>query len=112
MDWGSRLIEAGKRPENSVYREWIELHGPDVLGDLVAWMSEYLDGASLPDRSRTETIFRTALRYEYLFWEAAYNGESWPGEGLGARGWGLGDREKGAGVRCWGLGKNGRRARE
>ena len=48
LDWGTRLIEAGKRPENPVYREWIELHGPDVLGGLVAWMSEYLDGRLAP----------------------------------------------------------------
>jgi len=27
-----RLINAGKRPENPVYREWSELHGHTVLG--------------------------------------------------------------------------------
>ena len=32
LDWGTRLIESGKRPQNPVYREWIEIHGPDVLG--------------------------------------------------------------------------------
>ena len=33
-------------------------------------------GARLPGIDR---LFLTALRYEYLFWEAAYCGESWPG---------------------------------
>ena len=80
LDWGTRLIESGKRPQNPVYREWIEIHGPDVLGELVAWMGDYLDRADLRGRrERAERIFLTALRYEYLFWEAAYHCESWPG---------------------------------
>ncbi len=80
LDWGTRLLEAGKRPDNPVYREWIELHGPAVLGDLVSWIGEYLDRADLAHRhTRMEQIFLTALRYEYLFWEAAYHGHpGWP----------------------------------
>ncbi len=79
LDWGTRLLEAGKKPNNPVYREWIELHGPAVLGELVARIREHLDGAHLTNgRDRTESIFVTALRYEYLFWETAYRGESWP----------------------------------
>jgi thiaminase/transcriptional activator TenA len=82
LDWGTRLLEAGKRPDHPVYREWIELHGPAVLGDLVGWIGEHLDHAGLEhSRARLEQIFRTALRYEYLFWEAAYHGHSgWPDE--------------------------------
>lgn len=80
LDWGTRLLEAGKQPGNPVYREWIELHGPAVLGDLVGWIGEHLDHAGLSHRrARLEQIFRTALRYEYLFWEAAYHGHpGWP----------------------------------
>ena len=78
LDWGTRLIEEGKSPDNPIYREWISLHGPDVLGNLVAWMSGHLDGADLASRQdRIETLFLTALRYEYMFWEAAYRGEKW-----------------------------------
>ena len=78
LDWGTRLIEESKRPDNPIYREWIGLHGPDVLGDLVAWMSDHLDHADPKSRQvRIETLFVTALRYEYMFWEAAYHGEKW-----------------------------------
>jgi thiaminase/transcriptional activator TenA len=82
LDWGTRLLEAGKRPDHPVYREWIELHGPAVLGDLVGWIGEHLDHEDLEHRrARLEQIFRTALRYEYLFWEAAYHGHTgWPDE--------------------------------
>lgn len=79
LDWATRLIEADKRPGNPVYQEWIDIHGPDVLGELVGWMGSHLDAAVVGDRrSRIEGIFTTALRYEYLFWEAAYRGERWP----------------------------------
>ena len=38
LDWGARLMEEKAKPANSVYREWIDLHGPEVLGDLVSWL--------------------------------------------------------------------------
>ena len=80
LDWGARLLKEGKRPSNPIYREWIDLHGPDALGGFVGWCEEYLNGADISGarRTRIERVFHTALRYEYLFWEAAYNGDSWP----------------------------------
>ena len=79
LDWGTRLLETGKRPANPIYREWIDLHGPAVLGDFVAWCERFLDSADLGTRKPSvERAFHTALRYEYLFWEAAYNGDAWP----------------------------------
>lgn len=78
LDWGTRLIEQGKRPGNPIFQEWIDIHSPAVLGDFVGWLRDYLDAAELGDR--IEAIFLTALRYEYLMWEAAYSGERWPDE--------------------------------
>ena len=83
LDWGTRLIEQGKQPKNPIYRQWIELHGPAVLGDFVAWCESYIDAAEQSGRlgalrPRVERAFHTALRYEYLFWEAAYSGDGWP----------------------------------
>ena len=80
LDWATRLIEKGKEPANPIYREWISIHGPKVLGDLVKWIGLRLDGAKLANPARVESVFATALRYEYLFWEAAYKGERWPDE--------------------------------
>ena len=80
LDWGTRLLNEGKRPENPIYREWIELHGPDYLGDFVSWCEGIVNSADDGGerRARIERAFHTALRYEYLFWEAAYSGDSWP----------------------------------
>ena len=79
LDWATRMIEAGKSPANPVYREWLDIHGPEVLGGLVDWLAGSLDLADTAEfRPRAEKTFLTALRYEYLFWEAAYSGEAWP----------------------------------
>jgi thiaminase/transcriptional activator TenA len=85
LDWGTRLLEAGKRPSNAVYREWIDIHSPQVLGAFVAWLGQHLDRAELGShRPRVDRIFHTALRYEYLFWEAAYHGNAhWPDQRMG-----------------------------
>ena len=86
LDWGTRLLQAGKQPAQPIYREWIELHGPAVLGNFVSWIAAHLDQADLAHRrARLERIFHTALRYEYLFWESAYHGHAgWPDEALEA----------------------------
>jgi thiaminase/transcriptional activator TenA len=80
LDWGTRLLTAGQRPDHPLYQEWIDIHGPEVLGTFVDWLGEVLDHAPLESQHPCiERIFLTALRYEYLFWEAAYHGTShWP----------------------------------
>jgi len=85
LDWGTRLLEAGKRQSNPVYREWIDIHGPQVLGAFVAWLGQHLDSVELGNyRPRIARIFHTTLRYEYLFWEAAYHGSAhWPDQNAG-----------------------------
>ena len=80
LDWGTRLLEEGKRPDNRIYREWIDIHGPQVLGEFVGWLGNHLDETAAVRLPRIERVFHTALRYEYLFWEAAYRGEYWPDE--------------------------------
>ena len=77
LDWGTRLIGEGATPGNSVYREWIDLHSPAVLGDLVEWLGNYLNERSQIEYSRASYLFVTALRYEVLFWESAYAADRW-----------------------------------
>lgn len=80
LDWGTRLVAAGKRPGHALYQEWIDLHSPPVLGAFVGWLEQYLDRVEpSPPRARIEALFHTALRYEYLFWEEAYgHATRWP----------------------------------
>ena len=78
-DWATRLDKAGKKPPQKIYREWIDIHAAQELGDFVAALRSRVDGAiSIAARPRIDEVFRSALRYEYLFWEMAYHGEAWP----------------------------------
>lgn len=79
LDWATRLLEAGRRPESpKIYAEWIDIHGPEVLGDLVNWLAGFINSADIGNRrAEIERIFRTTLRYEYRFWQSAYHGEDW-----------------------------------
>ena len=80
LDWATRLLEAGRRPESpKIYAEWIDIHGPAVLGELVSlagWIHRQR-GYVGSRRAEIERIFRTTLRYEYRFWQSAYHGEDW-----------------------------------
>ena len=78
LDWGKKLASEGKRPQNKYYQAWIDIHACKELDDFVTWMRGVLDAATVPDVARLKEIFLTTLRYEYLFWEMAYTGESWP----------------------------------
>ena len=77
LDWGSRLLKEGANPDSPTYREWIYLHSPEVLGSLVRWLEAYINHSTSMDRLRADYLFKTTLRYEYLFWEAAYSGNDW-----------------------------------
>ena len=77
LEWGTRLLEDRANSGIPIYKEWIDLHGPKVLGDLVQWLEDYIDNASQISEDRADYIFHMSLRYEYLFWEAAYEGGIW-----------------------------------
>ncbi len=77
LEWGTRLLEDRPNLDIPIYREWIDLHGPKVLGGLVQWLENYIDNSSRISEDRADYIFHMSLRYEYLFWEAAYEGEGW-----------------------------------
>ena len=80
LDWAQRLARTGRLPADPSYREWIEIHAGPELEGFVGWMRSWLDGAALPEerRARLSEVFATVLRYEVLFWEMAYRGETWP----------------------------------
>ena len=78
LDWAKRLESAGKRPSNKYYQTWIDIHAGKELEDFVAWMRRVVDNADPDEAGKMEQIFLDILRYEYLFWEMAYQGETWP----------------------------------
>ncbi len=78
LDWAKRLVAQGKKPGRRVYQEWIDIHVAPALQEFVGWAKERVDGSIPSERPFVERTFLTTLRYEFLFWEMAYRGESWP----------------------------------
>ena len=78
---GGVLAARGLPPEPR-YARWIEMYADPEFVALADWCRGLLDrlaaGAPEEQRRRMENAFLTSSRYEYLFWEAAYNLERWP----------------------------------
>ena len=78
---GQRLAEQS-RPADARYNAWIEMYSGAEFGDLAEWCRSLLDrlAEGIPaDRwRRVEEAFLTSSRYEWLFWEAAYQQRTWP----------------------------------
>lgn len=64
-----------------IYREWASVYLGADYGDAVEEYRRAVDRlweSEGGDLGRLKTIFRKATRYEYLFWDMAWNMEKWP----------------------------------
>ncbi|MGH3159840.1 MAG: thiaminase II [Streptosporangiaceae bacterium] len=77
---GTELLRRGS-PEPR-YQRWIGTYGGDeyaaAAGEMVATADRIGRGLSAAERSRVHRNFRTASRYEWLFWDMGYRQEGWP----------------------------------
>jgi thiaminase/transcriptional activator TenA len=77
---GRHLSERGS--PNLVYQRWIDAYAGDEYRDEVATALELTDrvGSQLgaPQEARARAHFATAARYEWMFWNAAWEREEWP----------------------------------
>ena len=64
------------------YQRWIDTYRDEAFGDAVRAMRNLADGAhaaaSEDERSRMGEAYRTAARFEWMFWDAAWRMEAWP----------------------------------
>lgn len=70
--------QRGPNPWHAFIDNWTS----DAFKDYVAWLAVTLDelatGKSEADLVKMEELFLLTARYEYLFWEMAATGETWP----------------------------------
>lgn len=66
----------------SPWQAFIDNWSSEAFGAYVAWLAETLDAlaaaASAREQASMEELFVLTARYEYLFWEMAMSGETWP----------------------------------
>ena len=79
---GSHLARQGEPLEAPLYCEWIRMYiSPEykALADWARSLANRLAAEAGPGEvARMEQAYITSTRYEYLFWDMAYNLESWP----------------------------------
>jgi thiaminase/transcriptional activator TenA len=78
---GRRLYR--NRPRKpKIYREWIETYASESFWKPVREQIQLMDklgaAASAGERKRMADHFVLSSRYEYMFWEQAYQVEGWP----------------------------------
>ena len=78
---GQRLAQQ-PRPADARYAKWIDMYTAPEFADLAGWCRGLLDRLAdgLPERElqRLEEAFVTSSRYEWLFWEMAWDQGPWP----------------------------------
>ncbi|MFE4043711.1 MULTISPECIES: thiaminase II [unclassified Priestia] len=76
--------ELSEKPgaNNEFYHEWIEMYSSEEFGELATWCINLFDSLTA-DKSeveleKLEEIFLNTTRFEYMFWDMAYNEAMWP----------------------------------
>ena len=79
---GRHLLRKGKPPKSHPYRDWLLLYSSPEFAEVAAWMRARVDAwakrASEVEKLHLEEAFLISSRYEWMFWEMAWNEESWP----------------------------------
>ena len=79
---GQTLAAQGLPEAQPRYRRWIEMYSSQEFSDLAEWLRSYVDraaaGSGDAERRRMQETFNGSSRYEYMFWDAAWNMETWP----------------------------------
>jgi len=82
--------ELGRRgsPEPG-YQQWIDAYSSEAYGDtvrqVVAIADEVAAGAAPAERERMTRNFEIGSRYEWMFWNAAWELQAWPPPGTAAQ---------------------------
>ena len=84
--WGyvyiGRKLAEGNPPDDQRYSDWIAQYASDEFAQANDWLKAELDrvaaGASDDKVAKLTELFLTSSRYEWLFWEMCWQGESWP----------------------------------
>jgi thiaminase/transcriptional activator TenA len=79
---GRHLLKDGPPPKSHPYRDWLLLYASPEFAEVQRWMRKKVDQwaktAGKVERRRMEEAFVISSKYEWMFWEMAWNEEKWP----------------------------------
>ena len=79
---GQHLLKNGPPRPGHPYRDWLLLYASPEFAEVQRWMRAKVDlwakTAGKEEKQRMEEAFVISSRYEWMFWEMAWNEEEWP----------------------------------
>ncbi len=79
---GRTLAANLQAPGGSFHARWVAGYNDPAYQEMTVWLRDFVDelgrSATEGQRARMLSAFRASTRYEYLFWDAAWNLEEWP----------------------------------
>ena len=79
---GRHLVGARPPASDHPYADWLTTYAAPDFDAVGAWLREHLDAYATtlgPDeQARLHDVFLTSTRYEWLFWQMAWQLEEWP----------------------------------
>ena len=83
VDLGQNLLkELGTIPADHPYADWLAMYSSpefnDYMQHLLGYLQAYADGVDEPTRQRAVEAFVVSARYEWMFWQQAWELQTWP----------------------------------
>lgn len=79
---GKDLSRREGASEHEFFGEWISMYASKEFGELATWCIDLMDelaaGKPEAELAKLEEIFLNTTRFEYMFWDMAYNEAMWP----------------------------------
>ncbi|MBM4762948.1 thiaminase II [Bacillus sp. B15-48] len=79
---GKELSDIPGASDHELYGDWIKMYSSQEFAQTATWCIELLDklaaGKSDVELLQLEKIFLNTTRFEYMFWDMAYNKQMWP----------------------------------
>ncbi|MBI4001257.1 MAG: thiaminase II [Nitrospira defluvii] len=79
---GKHFLKNGTPPAKHPYRDWLLLYASLEFEAVQEWMRARIDTwartAGHEEKKRMEQAFLISSKYEWMFWEMAWNEEKWP----------------------------------
>ena len=79
---GQHLLKPGPPRADHPYRDWLMLYASPEFAEVQKWMRAKVDDwvkeAGSAEKQRMKEAFVISSRYEWMFWEMAWNEEEWP----------------------------------
>src|SRR5918994_1783889 len=78
---GQHLLKHGPPKASHPYRDWLLLYASPEFAEVQQWMRKKVDQwaktAGKAEQRRMEDSFVISSRYEWMFWEMAWNDDKW-----------------------------------